>query len=502
MKGHARKPRRIAIGLLALLFASAALPLSAQPASRAGHLLDMGHWSRGALERLIADGLLDAGDVLVWPVRQTRALSLFEEALNRVSAADPGARDRVAGWIARLEEESGAGGGVTLAATVDAGFRTRAGERIAGRLVPRAGGDFDYTGTVERPARRAVDASQSISLSLSRFTIAAARGERDEVRGRTTALYILYGTESLDLWAGRRPLAFGPAGRGGIVLGDETRLDGFGVELPAGFHLPGFLRALGPVRLSQTFARMHRSGPIEHPWFLATRVLISPSPSLAIGLNRAALFGGEGNQGVTLERAFWMLLGQTDIGSKDSDFENQVVSFDVRWHPGTSAWTVFGEYAFDDAGGAFIRVPALTLGATLARVPGLPSLAASAEITRFTPHCCGHPPWYRHGALAEGWTDRGVLLGHASGGEGTEAALGVRADLADARVIADARAYIRDRGPENLLAPEFEGRSLGAELRTTAAFTPHLRIILDLAGERFENGRTRHNAWIGLRAIL
>jgi hypothetical protein len=459
------------------------------------------------LQQLAGLGLVDAADAsLAWPIRRSRARALLHAAHDSAAGLDPALLARISGWLSRLAEEEGtAVGGAVIAVRADAGYgyRSSAGGRIAGRLVPREGGGFDYTGPVAVPAIREPDAALAVDVSAGRLTIALSHGPEDDVRGRTRALYALFGTPSIEVWAGRRPLGFGPAGHGGIVLGDAARFDGFGLDLPAGFHLPSFLRALGEVRVSQTFARMDRSGPVARPWFIATRVLVAPSASLAIGLNRAALFGGEGNQGVTIERVFWLLLGQTDIGSKDSDFENQVVSLDVLWRPGDGAWSLYGEYGFDDAGAAFVRVPAFTLGASLARLPGPGSLTASAEVTHFTAHCCGHPPWYQHGALAEGWSDRGVLLGHPLGGEGTEASVAVRGDFfADARWIADVRGWIAHRGPDNLLAPDFAGRSIGGELRATISLLPNLRVILDIAGERFTRGRTRHDAWIGLRGIL
>ena len=339
-------------------------------------------------------------------------------------------------------------------------------------------------------------------MTAGPLTLAATRNPAGDVRRRTEALYALYATRSVEMWAGRRPLSFGRSRYDGIVLGPIARFDGFGIELPAGFRLPTFLRHLGEVRVSQSFARMDRSGPIDNPLFLGTRVSFAPSGAIAIGLNRAVIFGGAGNQDITFERVFWMLLGQTDIGSKDSDFENQVVSIDFLWRPGSSGWSLFGEYGFDDAGGAFFRVPAFTIGARLARLPGLSALSAGAEFTHLASHCCGHPPWYQHGIFAEGWSDRGVLLGHPLGGEGSELAVSLRGEFARARLITEARFRVTHRGEENLLVPEFEGTGTGAELYAMARLHPNLRLVLELSGDRFRNGRDRHDAWIGIRGLF
>ncbi|HSR40954.1 MAG TPA: hypothetical protein VLL48_02250, partial [Longimicrobiales bacterium] len=73
-----------------------------------------------------------------------------------------------------------------------------------------------------------------------------------------------------------------------------------------------------------------------------------------------------------------------------------------------------------------------------------------------------YPEWYRHGALAWGWTDRGVPLGHDLGGEGW----GLRITGFEARGEdeMEARLLVTRRGDENLLAPA--ARGWGVELRS------------------------------------
>jgi hypothetical protein len=163
---------------------------------------------------------------------------------------------------------------------------------------------------------------------------------------------------------------------------------------------------------------------------------------------------------------------------------------------------LFGEYGFDDAGGAFIRVPAFTIGARLARLPGLSTVGASAEFTHLASHCCGHPPWYQHGILAEGWSDRGVLLGHPVGGEGSEFAVSLYGDFARSRLMTEARVRLAHRGPENLLGPAFEGSAIGVDLYAMASLHRNLRLVFNLSGDRFRNGRDRHHTWIGLRGVF
>ncbi len=482
-----------------LLFAlGLARPLQAQqrplPALAPG-FLPVSHWSRTALQRLTAAGLLRAADAaLAWPLTPAFANTLFERAAadsllppgSGNAGAPPAARDadddgtlrilaRVYRDRLRREFLTYNVGGLRVAAALHASLDRTSNELFAGRTVPSPGG-YDYAG----PRARADSTNGRFGAALG-VAAGPVAAEADLQQSRTgasvagAALTAAIGRARL--WVGRRPLSLGPSPAGGLVLGNAVAFDGGGLDVVDGFRLPGFLRALGPVRLAQLLARMQRSGDIVHPWFLAQRFSFAPAARVDIGINRAAIFGGRGNEGVTPTRIFWMLLGQTDVASKDSDFENQVASVDVVWQPPSrTPLLLHAEWGFDDAGAAFLIVPAIIAGVELAELPGARALGLGLEATHFTGNCCGYPPWYWHGELSEGWTDRGVLLGSALAGHGDEAAITWNLDIARATVIADGRLYTRHRNRENLYAPDRLGSSAGAELNLSAALSHRLRL--------------------------
>ena len=118
----------------------------------------------------------------------------------------------------------------------------------------------------------------------------------------------------------------------------------------------------------------------------------------------------------------------------------------------------------DDAGYAVLRVPGLIAGAELGEMPGLPALALGVEVVHIGERCCTYPPWYQHAALADGWTDRGRLLGHPLGGAGDELALHWRVDAVESAFLAAGRVYVRERAGEKPVAPLRAGRSTGGRL--------------------------------------
>jgi len=251
-------------------------------------------------------------------------------------------------------------------------------------------------------------------------------------------------------------------------------------------HLPGWLGALGPIRAEVFGSRIENNDRIRWPWFAGMRGSIEPHPRLGLGVSRAGMFGGVGNTPVRARDVFYMLIG--GHAGEGGELEKQVVAVDVRYRlpVGSVPLALLLEWGFTDSAGAWFDNPAIRAGLELPALPSLPALALGAEWTTFPPQCCGHSTWYRHWSFREGFTVGGRPLGHPLGGHGTEWLGYTRADLWDARLNLDLRAFLRDRGEYNILAPERAGRSRGGELALEGA--PSRGRVLFIRG-LLEDGR-------------
>lgn len=466
------------------------------PGGTAEPYVPVDHWSRTTLRRLASLGLVPAGATShPWPLRRSDIRGLMRAAAARADSAGlPRWAAYARGTLQRFERDfrpPGQGKAVGWA-RVATGWTGSEGQLLAGEAEILESGP-SYPGPVPVPdassGLAAVDADGSLAPALTAsLGVRTARGDVDVPEAHVSAAL-----GPADVWAGRRSLSLG-TGRGSGLVIDGAPFDGAGVELARGVRLPWIFRSLGPFRGLVSLARMERSGPVERPWFLAMRASVSPHRSLSIGLNRAALFGGEGNEAVTPQRIALMLVGLTDTGAKDSDFENQVASVDAVWtrRVGGHPLTLYGEFAVDDVGFTFFKVPALQLGAEIVGIGSGAGFSLGVEHTSFADSCCGHPPWYQHAALAQGWTDDGVLLGHPLGGNGSEWALTWSVDAPGAGLF-EGRFFVRDRSAENLLAPAREGSSLGGRLAVHGDVS-RLRLRLDATAER---GRSGWWAWTG-----
>src|SRR5690606_16943068 len=127
-------------------------------------------------------------------------------------------------------------------------------------------------------------------------------------------------------WAGRRPVGFGP-GVGGALF-----LDAVGPFAGGGFFLARPVELPGPVGclLSGAFVpRMERNGPVMRPWVWAARAGLSPHPRLSLGVNRGAVFAGNGE--FSLRDLAYVIVGKH--GGANSETDNQVVALDAFFRP-------------------------------------------------------------------------------------------------------------------------------------------------------------------------
>lgn len=469
--------RSVALFLSLLTAVAGAAPLAAQ---RAPIFLEADHWAREAVRRLDAAGAAPlASDPALAPLTLEDAYAIFAFAADSAPATRPGERaiaDLASGYLNLLRAEADTLG-LLAAARGRVGWVAAAGEALAGDGYYH-GEDWEGARPVEDVAgpAAAVRAYGHVGDRVAWSLDGGWLADRPTLTGLTIALR----AGPLDAWVGRRRLQYGLGRGGGTVLGsgvgepaDLVRrtvaaFDGFGLHAGEPFHLPSHLRLLGPVRIEAVAGRLARSGHVRSPYIAFGRMSLSPVPRFMIGLNRGAIFGGEGNP-VTVGRLLGLLVGMH--GGEGGEFENQVISILLRGRPplGPIPLQLYLEWGMDDTAGAIRDMPAIVAGAEIAALPALPALGVGVEYTEFPRSCCGNPIWYRSIFFRGSWADEGRLFAHPVGGHGREWMLSLQFDAPGAGVLVRSEAFTRFRGSENLFAPGRAGRShggsVGVELR-------------------------------------
>ncbi len=513
---HLHAPLRAALALALagaagapgrLLAQDAPAPLTAAiaPAPAASPLVPPDHWAWAAVRRLDVLGLTPPGFDRGRSLRTRRELAwLFEWAAAYAVRERPRFAALAQGYRELFREEFGdvlGGAGADSLASPGRGRRFSAAltggyERLSGRASTGVGYlEPDWTGAGPVPdSARGYLAPELAAVVSSHLSLHAEPVIRSGGVGlRQADVVAVLGP--IGAWAGRRTVRFGPGEWGGIVLDDRVPLDGFGAFLARPIRLPWIFRAAGPLQVETFVSKVYGGDRIRDPFFVAFRGALAPSRRLTLGLNRAAMFAGRGNEPITLRNMAFLLFGGTGggISPNAGGFANDVLSADFTYRPPLERWlplVLYLEWGTDDEAGMYLQAPAIIAGIRNDAVPGSPWLSLGVERTQFamSDPVKGHTLWYRDWSLRNGWADDGVPVGHPLGGEGTEVLGTAAADLLDARLRITVHAFRRHRGNQNLFAPERMGVSHGGELRLAGRLRSDLELRFDGGAERGAGG--------------
>ena len=484
--------------VLALLGALGAAPAAAQaPTSGAASpFLPPGHWAVEAVRTLDAAGMLPAGlDRGSRTLTRLEAGALLRMAVQRSAVEFAGVETLARGYATRFGAEfpevDARLDGARPGAAFTTGWADFSYARREGQLAPGAHADYDadsWTGPTPLPDD--TRSRSSLVLTGDLFPHVAVVAEPFQVSGDwdLATAYVTGAWRGVGAWAGRRTSGYGAGEGRGVVLNPVTAFDGGGVFLARPFRLP----VIGAVRGEAFLSRVPDNGPMDDVWLFGTRAAVMPHRRLGIGVSRAGMIAAsQGSLGAG--DLLYVLVGGHAGGSQ---FDNQVASLDAWWRVPAPGLPLLAsvEWGFDDSAGAIVDVPGIVAALEVPAVPGVPLLALRVEHARFEASCCSNPPWYRHSlGFHEGWTTEGLLLGHRLGGHGTEWMGEARASIMDARALVRAQLFARERGAENLFAPDREGSSVGALLAADVQVAPRTLVLLE--GEVEEGDGWR--AWVG-----
>lgn len=468
-----RRAVRAGVAIAAALVASPfAAPRAVQ--AQAPALLPPGHWAAEAVWTLHALGALDG------TVDRGRRRLTIGEATRLIRGANDGgdptaaavlahARERLdrdfpstRGWASRGPRMrlEGAVGAAAVVRGDEVGTRT-------GRLSSARDANGHFIPVSEAPSPPRPDGVRAepdgfAALGDDRFALVGEA--RPTTNGDVVlAAYAAAQAGPVSLWAGRSAPGYGPGRRGSQVLSRDREVLGAGLATARPFRLPWFLDGLGDIQAETFLGVLERNREIDHPLLWGMRASATPHPRFGFGASRAAMFGGEGNEGSDFRHFLEILVLERSPGLPA---ENQTGALDAWFRPplGGLPLVAWVEWGSDDTAGGLFQVPGIVAGLGVPAWPGLAPLGVAVEATWLAGQGGGNGPWYWHGFFPAGWAVKGEPLGHPLGGEGTELLLGLDLRLREStRISLDL--FRRERGSENLYAPVWEGSSNGAELK-------------------------------------
>jgi hypothetical protein len=421
-----------------------------------------GHWSYSVLRRLDHAGRLPRGaDVARQSMPQEEIASLLTHA-------------NATAYLARFRKEFKApGAGFSML-----GAATTVGYLSAhGNVAPGIGYDTaNWSGARPLGDDDDVFANTRVGVAYAGWSGGALQQGKDGLDEAQLVLAKGY----LGGWIGRRRLGYAMGDGGGLVVNNH-RFDGAGVFLPKPLRLP----LLGPVRFEMHAARidnvLNRDGVEQdtEPWFWTARGSFEPVTGVRFGLNRGMMFGGAGNLPVTFERVAENIIGIYTAGADDEDsFANQILSIDLRVRIPGLPLTAYIDWGGDDGAGAWWDVPARQAGIELVHFGEAFDAAIGIEHLQFSATCCSNSIWYRNAWFRGSWADGDDALGHDLGGHGREWRVFANGGVST-RLVGNVALFQRDRGNENLYAPERSGTATGAEAGINLVASGNLDVILN-----------------------
>ncbi|HUP88761.1 MAG TPA: capsule assembly Wzi family protein, partial [Longimicrobiales bacterium] len=343
------------------------------------------------MRRLDAAGRLPSGsDVARRSIPQEEIAALFEHAqqyLDEFRAEFPAKR--------------------ALSAKTSYTYRT-------GQVNAGTGYDMFWSGAKPVPDHKQLDASLRAAFNAERFAASAML-----TRATLEELQLIASTKYVGVWLGRRELGQETGHGGGLVV-DWHRFSGGGFYLTRPVNVP----LLGPVRFESSLAKVRnrlnlngQENPSK-PFFWFARGSFEPIEAFRIGINRAMMFGGEGNLPITFNRLFNNIVGLSYTKDGEFSFASQVLSVDGQLHPNVD-WPLqlYLEWGVEDAAGAWWHEPGLLGGVEVGITRDIIIGMERADIAKDEGR---NSVWYQNAWFQGSWADDGVLLGHPLGGHGRE----------------------------------------------------------------------------------
>ena len=328
-------------------------------------------WIYSAFDRLAALGYLQTGFADLRPWTRMECARLVSEVGDRMADDEPDSavvalyRSLSSEFALELERQDGSPNlglqvesiynqmisisgqpltdGYHFARTIENNFGRPYGEGAnwysgaalraeAGRLAFYVRGEYQSSGTVP-----ALSPQAQAAIAQADFTPAAAQGPPSDIsRFRLLDAYVALTFKNNQLSFGQQSLWWGPSYGGPMLYSDNAEpITMLRFDRVSPFKLPGFLGALGPMRVQffigqlrgQQFVnipipgRPDASQVVGHPgvslnpqpYIHGMKLSLNPTPNFELSFSRTVIFGGPGFP--VTAATFWRSVVSTDGGS-------------------------------------------------------------------------------------------------------------------------------------------------------------------------------------------
>jgi hypothetical protein len=227
---------------------------------------------------------------------------------------------------------------------------------------------------------------------------------------------------------------------------------------------------LGPWNADIFFGHLGDHAQPRHPLLIGMRLQMRPLAGLEVGLSRTIQWGGEGRD-TSLSSLGRALLGRDneDVGDNSTEPGNQLAGVDLRYGGLMfgSEWALYAQVIGEDEAGGLPSGLIAQAGAEWGTQWDGTSMRWFVEASNLVAgSVVGRPrpgKTYRHHIYQQGYTHRGLPLGHAAGGDVKLASVGVLIDRGTLSALVVAH-HGRASEQAQLFAPDSVLAGLNASL--------------------------------------
>jgi len=414
-------------------------------------------WIYDALEKVVLAGLADRVLLNTKPLSRVEAARVVAQAVRRIKAEQSGDynhRGYLEETVYQLVEEFGN-------ELVEMGVKTPLNrEKSPGffRITPvrhvqfgsvfangpqKLVNDFGRNVSSGGNPNSTLDGSIQIGDFLSFYYQPEFISNGSDYQGRLQSGYGKLTFWNAELLVGRESLWWGPGFRGSMTLSNNAfPLDQVRLSSAEPFRLPWIFRRLGPIKFSTFIARLDEDRDFPHAMLSGTRISLAPRlsdliprflwrflppGSLELGFTRMFQFGGKGhptpNPGEFLQILFFGA-GCDVEDVNDPTCVNNVMSLDAtlripdvgRYIHIAKDLSLYFEFGWDDTlfGVIVPDKPGGIFGAYLTGLFGDPKLDFRIEYSQTS------EIQFTHSIYSSGYTNRGSVLSHFIGTDGSE----------------------------------------------------------------------------------
>jgi hypothetical protein len=362
------------------------------------------------ISRLEAEGIIQSSLLTTKPLTRGEITRLILEAESNAEGKGPLIRQLIE--YAKSRFKAGAGHAPYLKpAALTYGEYVYADSEAAERITYNNDGHTYEKGSNFRAGFSTYAEFGRISLDINP-EIRFSEGDTDMTVRRAYGVFSFAG---LDLELGKDSQWWGPGHHGSLLLSDNAEpLTILKLSNPEPVVLPSVFRYLGLFKFTFFATRLEDDRAVPHPLLWGLRVNIKPNPYLDVGLQRTALFGGEGRP----ENLKTFLRSFTGKGESEADVEagDQRAGIDITltFPFARQPFQVYAEAAGEDEAGALPQKWAYLAGIYLPQIGRLECLELRMEYAGN--HVKNHPDvWYNHHIYLSGYTYKGRVIGHHMG---------------------------------------------------------------------------------------